>query len=188
MARLIFLGPPGAGKGTQAKLLAELLQVPHISTGDILRSALKAKTPLGQKAQSYMDAGELVPDDLILDLIRDRLSQQDAHKGWILDGFPRNVTQASFLDDLLQELHQTCDFAINLEVPDEVLMARLLERSQKEGRSDDNEDTIQRRLEVYHNQTEPIIGFYRDRSVLTAVNGDQPVESVTEYLKQLVCS
>ncbi|NES24747.1 MAG: adenylate kinase [Symploca sp. SIO3E6] len=188
MARLIFLGPPGAGKGTQAKLLAELLQVPHISTGDILRSALKAKTPLGQKAQAYMNAGELVPDDLILDLIRDRLNQQDANQGWILDGFPRNVSQASFLDTLLQELNQTCDFAINLEVPDEVLMARLLERAQKEGRSDDNEDTIRRRLEVYHNQTEPIIGFYRDRSVLTAINGDQPVESVTEYLKQLVCS
>ncbi|NET59088.1 MAG: adenylate kinase [Symploca sp. SIO2E6] len=188
MARLIFLGPPGAGKGTQAKLLAEVLQVPHISTGDILRSAIAAKTPLGQKAQSYMDAGELVPDGLILDMIRDRLNEQDAHQGWILDGFPRNVSQASFLDTLLQELNQTCDLAINLEVPDEVLMARLLERSQKEGRADDNEDTIRRRLEVYHHQTAPIIGFYRDRSVLTAINGDQSVESVTEYLKQLVCS
>jgi adenylate kinase len=188
MARLIFLGPPGAGKGTQAKLLAELLQVPHISTGDILRSAITAKTPIGQKAQSYVDCGELVPDGLILDMIRDRLNQPDAHKGWILDGFPRNVGQASFLDKLLQELNQTCDCAINLEVPDEVLMARLLERAQKEGRADDNEDTIRRRLEVYRNETAPVIGFYRDRSVLTAINGNQPVNSVTEYLQQLLCS
>ncbi|NER51792.1 MAG: adenylate kinase [Symploca sp. SIO1A3] len=188
MARLIFLGPPGAGKGTQAKLLAELLQVPHISTGDILRSAITAKTPLGEKAKSYMDAGDLVPDSLILDMIRDRLNQSDAHKGWILDGFPRNVNQASFLDELLQELNQTCDYAINLEVPDEVLMSRLLERAQKEGRADDNEDTIRRRLEVYRSETAPVIGFYRDHSVLTVINGDQPVQSVTEYLKQLVCS
>ncbi len=188
MARLIFLGPPGAGKGTQAKLLAELLQVPHISTGDILRSAIAAKTPLGEKAKSYMDAGDLVPDSLILDMIRDRLNQSDTHKGWILDGFPRNVSQASFLDKLLQELNQTCDYAINLEVPDEVLMTRLLERAQKEGRADDNEDTIRRRLEVYRSATAPVIGFYRDHSVLKVINGDQPVQSVTEYLKQLVCS
>jgi len=186
MARLIFLGPPGAGKGTQAKLLAELLQVPHISTGDILRSAIAAKTTLGEKAKSYMDAGDLVPDSLILDMIREHLNQPDAHKGWILDGFPRNLSQASFLDKLLQELNQACDLAINLEVSDEVLMARLLERAQKEGRTDDNEDTIRRRLEVYRNETAPVIGFYRERTVLTAINGDQPVNSVTESLKKLV--
>src|SRR4028118_2241857 len=103
MTRLIFLGPPGAGKGTQAKLLADLLNIPHISTGEILRSAVAAQTPLGQKAKAYMDKGELVPDELLLDLVRDRLSQADAQSGWILDGFPRNVSQAAFLDDLMQE-------------------------------------------------------------------------------------
>ena len=183
MTRLIFLGPPGAGKGTQAKLLAELLKIPHISTGDILRSAIAQATPLGQKAQSYVEQGLLVPDELLLDLIRDRLNQPDAHKGWILDGFPRNVSQASFLDDLLQELNQTCD-CVNLEVPDEVLMTRLMER----GRPDDTPETISTRLGVYHNETAPVIGFYRDRSALKAINGDRPMEAVTESLKQIVDS
>jgi adenylate kinase len=183
MTRLIFLGPPGAGKGTQAKFLAEVLNIPHISTGDILRSAIAQGTPLGQKAQSYVDKGELVPDELLLDLIRERLNQADAQTGWILDGFPRNVNQAAFLEQLLQELNQSCD-CVNLEVPDEVLVARMLGR----GRQDDNEDTIRRRLEVYRNDTEPLIGFYRDRSVLKSINGDRSVEEVTESLKQLVAS
>jgi len=183
MTRLIFLGPPGAGKGTQAKLLAELLNIPHISTGDILRNAIALATPLGQKAQSYVDKGELVPDDLLLDLVRDRLNQADAEKGWILDGFPRNVNQASFLDDLLQKLNQNCE-CINLEVPDEVLVDRMLGR----GRRDDNEETIRRRLEVYHNETAPLIGFYRERSTLRAINGDRPLEEVTESLKQVVAA
>ena len=183
MTRLIFLGPPGAGKGTQAKFLAEVLNIPHISTGDILRSAIAQATDLGQKAQSYVDKGELVPDELLLDLIRERLNQADAQTGWILDGFPRNVNQAAFLEQLLQELNQSCD-CVNLEVPDEVLVARMLGR----GRQDDNEDTIRRRLEVYRNDTEPLIGFYRDRSVLKSINGDRSVEEVTESLKQLVAS
>jgi len=183
MTRLIFLGPPGAGKGTQAKFLADLLNIPHISTGDILRSAIAQGTPLGQKAQSYVDKGELVPDDLLLDLIRERLNQPDAQNGWILDGFPRNVNQASFLEQLLQELNQSCDCG-NLEVPDEVLVARMLGRARK----DDNEDTIRRRLEVYRKDTEPLIGFYRDRSVLKSINGDRSVVEVTESLKQLVTS
>lgn len=183
MTRLIFLGPPGAGKGTQAKLLADLLKIPHISTGDILRNAIAQATPLGQKAQSYVEKGLLVPDELLLDLIRDRLNQPDAHQGWILDGFPRNVSQASFLDDLLQELNQTCD-CVNLEVPDEVLIARLMER----GRPDDTPETIGTRLGVYHKQTEPVIGFYRERSALKSINGDRTVEEVTKSLKQLVDS
>jgi len=183
VTRLIFLGPPGAGKGTQAKLLAELLKIPHISTGDILRSAIAQATPLGQKAQSYVEQGLLVPDELLLDLIRDRLNQPDAHRGWILDGFPRNVSQASFLDNLLQELNQTCD-CVNLEVPDEVLMTRLMER----GRPDDTPETIRTRLGVYHKETAPVIGFYRDRSALKAINGDRPMEAVTESLKQIVDS
>lgn len=184
MTRLVFLGPPGAGKGTQAKLLAELLSIPHISTGDILRSAIAQNTPLGQKAQSYVVKGELVPDELLLDLIRDRLQQPDAQKGWILDGFPRNVNQASFLDQLLQELHQQVDYAVNLEVPDEVLISRLLER----GRQDDNQDIIRRRLEIYRQETTPLIGFYDERSSLKAINGDRSMADVTESLKHLVSS
>ena len=184
MTRLIFLGPPGAGKGTQAKLLADLLEIPHISTGDILRSAIAQATPLGQKAKSYMEKGELVPDELLLDLVCDRLKQPDAHKGWILDGFPRNVSQAAFLEKLLQELNQTFDYAVNLDVPDEVLMSRLLGR----GRHDDNEQTVRRRLEVYRNETEPLIGFYTERSSLKVINGDRSVEEVTQSLQQVVAS
>ena len=184
MTRLIFLGPPGAGKGTQAKLLADLLEIPHISTGDILRSAIAQATPLGQKAKSYMEKGELVPDELLLDLVCDRLKQPDAHKGWILDGFPRNVSQAAFLEKLLQELNQTFDYAVNLDVPDEVLMSRLLGR----GRHDDNEQTVRRRLEVYRNETEPLIGFYSERSSLKVIDGDRSVEEVTQSLQQVVAS
>ena len=183
MTRLIFLGPPGAGKGTQAKVLAEQLKIPHISTGDILRNAVTAKTPLGQKAQLYMDKGELVPDNLLLDLVHERLGEPDAQKGWILDGFPRNVSQASFLESLLQELNQTCE-CINLEVPDEVVVARMLGR----GRKDDTPEAIRTRLEVYRNDTAPLIEFYRDRSALKAINGDRSLEEVTASLKQIVTS
>jgi adenylate kinase len=181
MTRLIFLGPPGAGKGTQAKLLAELLNIPHISTGEILRSAVAAQTPLGQTAKAYMDKGELVPDELLLDLVRDRLSQADAQSGWILDGFPRNVGQAAFLDDLMQETHQTCT-CVNLDVPDEVLVNRLLGR----GRSDDTPEAIRTRLEVYRKETTPLIDFYGERSVLRVVDGDRSLTEVTDSLKQVV--
>ncbi|MEO0535059.1 MAG: adenylate kinase [Cyanobacteria bacterium P01_A01_bin.123] len=182
MTRLIFLGPPGAGKGTQAMVLSQACHVPHISTGDILRVAVAEQTNLGKKAAFYMNAGELVPDELILDLIRDRLGKSDADSGWILDGFPRNVPQATFLDTLLEDIQQPCEFVVNLDVPDEVLVARLLSR----GRADDNESVIRNRLEVYRNQTEPLIDFYRDRQQLVSVDGNQPVESVTDELKALV--
>ena len=182
MKRLIFLGPPGAGKGTQAKILASEYQIPHISTGDILREAVKTQTPLGQKAQSYMDQGELVPDHLIIDLIKERLSQPDAAEGWILDGFPRNVSQASFLEKLLTELNLSADSVLNLEVPDEVLVARLLARK----RQDDNEETIRRRLEIYHKDTVPVISFYSDRDLLQVVPGNAPMEEVTNSLKAII--
>ena len=182
MTRLIFLGPPGAGKGTQAKLLSEFCQVPHISTGDILRTAVAEKTELGKKAEFFMDAGELVPDELILDLILERLSQSDAVKGWILDGFPRNVPQANFLDSLLQKINQPCEFVVNLDVPDEVLLVRLLSR----GRQDDNEVVIRNRLDVYRQKTEPLIDFYRNRQQLVSVDGNQTVETVTSELQRLV--
>ena len=182
MIRVIFLGPPGAGKGTQAGVLSKGFEVPHISTGDILRSAVADKTELGQKAESYMNAGELVPDDLILDLIRERLGQEDADKGWILDGFPRNVSQANFLDKLLAEIDQPCECVLNLEVPDNVLISRLLAR----GRKDDNEDVIRHRLDVYHQQTEPLIEFFRNRQQLISINGHQPMDAVADDLKQVL--
>ena len=182
MKRLIFLGPPGAGKGTQALILSDLYQIPHISTGDILRAAVQAETPLGIKARNYMDAGELVPDHLILDLIKERLSQSDTQEGWILDGFPRNVSQAAFLEKLLQELQLTADCVLNLEVPDEILVERLLARNRK----DDNETTIRRRLEVYHQDTVPVISFYSARGMLKAVNGHNSLEGVTTALTAII--
>ena len=182
MTRLIFLGPPGAGKGTQAKLLAASCKVPHISTGDILRSAVTEKTELGKKAEFFMAAGELVPDELMLDLILERLSQPDAGKGWILDGFPRNVSQAQFLVGLLEKIGQPCEFVVNLDVPDEVLLVRLLSR----GRHDDSEAVIRNRLDVYRQKTEPLIDFYRSRQQLVSIDGNQTVETVTTELEKLV--
>lgn len=182
MTRLIFLGPPGAGKGTQAQILSKNCQVPHISTGDILRAAVKAKSALGQKAEGYMSAGELVPDNLILDLIKERLGEEDAARGWLLDGFPRNVEQAEFLNTLLDEINQTCDVVINLEVPDDVLVARMLER----GRNDDKEDVIRNRLVVYREQTEPLIALYEGLKQLVSVNGNQEMDTVTKALQAIV--
>ncbi len=184
MPRLIFLGPPGAGKGTQAQTLAQHWRIPHISTGDILRQAMRDRSPLGIEAQGYMDRGELVPDQLVLDIIAERLSQPDTESGWILDGFPRNVSQAGFLAELLQKLEQDGIRVINLEVPDEVLVSRLLDR----GRQDDTEQVIRRRLEVYREQTLPLIDFYRDRQQLMSVNGNQPLEKVTFELQNLLAS
>ncbi|MEM6450910.1 MAG: adenylate kinase [Cyanobacteria bacterium P01_D01_bin.105] len=184
MTRLIFLGPPGAGKGTQALKLSESCEVPHISTGDILRSAVKAKSELGQKAESYMSAGELVPDDLILDLIRERLAQKDTDNGWLLDGFPRNVEQAEFLSRLLEDIGQSCDSVINMEVPDDVLVERMLAR----GRADDKEDVIRNRLVVYRQQTEPLVEFYKGQALLKSVDGAQTMDEVTADLKEIIQS
>jgi len=180
--RLIFLGPPGAGKGTQAQIISENHEIPHVSTGDILRAAVAQGTPLGKQAKDYMNRGELVPDALILGLIQDRLSYEDAAEGWILDGFPRNVNQAAFLEELLAQLNQNADCVLNLEVPDEVLVSRLLERKRK----DDNETTIRRRLEVYHQDTVPVIDFYQQRKTLKIIDGNQTMEEVTKRLSQAI--
>jgi adenylate kinase len=180
--RLIFLGPPGAGKGTQAQILAENHQIPHVSTGDILRAAVAQETTLGIQAKDYMNRGELVPDDLILNLIQDRLAYEDTANGWILDGFPRNVKQAAFLEELLAQLEQNADCVLNLEVPDEILVSRLLARKRK----DDNESTIRRRLEVYHQDTVPVIDFYQQRSTLRTIDGDRTMEEVTAQLSSAI--
>jgi adenylate kinase len=182
VTRLIFLGPPGAGKGTQAQILAHLLHIPHISTGDILRENVSQSTALGLEAQGYMDRGELVPDNLILAMAKDRLSQPDAQSGWLLDGFPRNVAQATFLDQLLESIGQTYDTAINLEVPDDVIVDRLLAR----GRKDDQEAVIRHRLAVYREQTAPLISFYQGRHQLVSINGNLPQEEVSTQLKQAI--
>ncbi|MBD2346289.1 adenylate kinase [Anabaena subtropica] len=184
MTRLIFLGPPGAGKGTQAQILAEHLHIPHISTGDILRQAMKEQTPLGIKAQGYVDSGELVPDQLVQDLVEERLDQSDAKSGWILDGFPRKVTQAAFLEELLQKIGQGGERVVNLDAPDDVVVTRLLSR----GRKDDTEEVIRRRLEIYRNDTAPLIDYYSDRQKLLTINGDQSQEDVTHELKKTLGS
>ena len=180
--RLIFLGPPGAGKGTQAQVLSEQHDIPHISTGDILREAVEQETPLGTQAKDYMSRGELVPDALILDLIQDRLSYEDAAGGWILDGFPRNVNQAAFLEKILTKLEQNADCVLNLEVPDEVLVERLLARKRK----DDNENTIRRRLEIYHQDTVPVINFYQQKKTLKTIDGNKTMEEVSTSLSKAI--
>jgi adenylate kinase len=179
LTRLIFIGAPGAGKGTQAAILAEHFHIPHISTGDILRAAVADQTELGLQAKAYMDAGDLVPDSLILDLIRDRLAQSDAANGWILDGFPRNVAQAEFLDKLLVEINQHDYVGLELFVPDDILVERLMLR----GRADDNADTIRRRLGVYHQQTSPLTAFYKNQQRLRQVNGHQELAVVAQDLQ-----
>jgi adenylate kinase len=182
VTRLIFLGPPGAGKGTQAQALAEFLNIPHISTGEIFRQAIKEQTPLGTIAQSYLDQGELVPDELTQNLVQERLGQPDAQSGWILDGFPRNVSQAAFLDELLVTINQNDERVVNLDAPDEIVVARLLGR----GRKDDSEEVIRRRLEVYRDETAPLIDYYRDRQKLITVNGNQSPEEVSTELQKVI--
>ena len=179
MSRLIFIGPPGSGKGTQAAELSKREDIPHISTGDILRNSVANQTPLGLKAKSYMDQGELVPDALVLDLVQERLQQDDAQKGWILDGFPRNTLQAEALQKMLSSSNNDYDCAIFLDVPEEVLVERLLSR----GRADDTTETIRNRLKVYNEETQPLIQFYRDGGKLKEVKGDRSVEQVTQDLQ-----
>lgn len=186
--RLIFLGPPGAGKGTQAKILAEHLNIPHISTGEILRKAKQEGTPVGLQAKAYMDRGDLVPDSVLQALVRERLQQNDAQtQGWILDGFPRTLGQANFLETLLPEIKQTCDLAINITVADEILVGRLAKRAELEGRSDDTEEVIRNRLIVYSQETAPLIDFYQKSSntPLVTVDGDRVLEVITAELKEL---
>ncbi|HTR04908.1 MAG TPA: adenylate kinase [Thermoanaerobaculia bacterium] len=176
--RIVFLGPPGSGKGTQAKLLAERLQVPAISTGDILRAAVKDRTPLGLQAQATMEKGELVSDALIVALIRDRVAQKDARGGFILDGFPRTLEQGRALEALLLEAGEGLSAAVNFEVPEKSLVDRMAGRAKAEGRADDRPETIRERLRVYREKTEPLQAFYAERGLLAGVDGVGTVEDV----------
>lgn len=172
--RLILVGPPGAGKGTQAVRLAERLDVPHISTGDLFRANLSQQTPLGMEAKRYMDAGDLVGDEVTVGMVRDRLTEDDAAKGFILDGFPRTVAQADALAEILTAVGDELNAVIALEVPEDVLVQRLLGR----GRADDTEDVIHRRQEVYREETSPLLRHYRN--VLVTVDAVGEVEQITD--------
>jgi adenylate kinase len=174
---LILLGPPGSGKGTQAKLLERELGLTHISTGDILRRAVAEGTPLGREAQRLMSAGQLVPDRVMIDLVRERLAD-GAAGGFLLDGFPRTVEQAQGLDEMVKETGRQIDRVVSIRVDREELIRRLLDRAKLEGRSDDTAEVIAKRLEVYDRQTAPVAEWYRRRSLLVEVDGGRSIEAV----------
>lgn len=177
--RLLLLAPPGAGKGTQAKRLSQYYGIEHISTGDLLRKEVAAGTPLGRQAKEYLDRGDLVPDDLIRDMVVERVTEADAKGGFLLDGYPRNLAQAEESNRMARDQGITIDGAVYLDVSQEELLRRLLARAGTESRSDDNIDTIRRRLEVFHTQTRPLADYFRDRGLLISVDGEQPIEKVT---------
>lgn len=204
---IVLLGAPGAGKGTQAAKLVAEFGTPHISTGDMLRAAVKAGTPLGKKAQTYMNAGELVPDEVIIGLVTERLSEPDTQKGFILDGFPRTSAQAVALDAELSRLNRPLDSALLVDVKFDVIIKRLTSRrmckecgfigtdalsscpkcgGEMYQRSDDNEQTVRNRLEVYERSTAPLIDYYRGSDLLVTVDGDRDVELVYNDIKQLL--
>ena len=203
--KIIMLGAPGAGKGTQAKQIASKYNIPHISTGDIFRANIKNGTELGKKAKEYMDQGMLVPDELTCDLVMDRIAQDDCERGFVLDGFPRTIPQAEALTNALTKIGQSMDFAIDVDVPDENIVNRMGGRraclncgatyhlvfnpTKAEGvcdacgnptvlRDDDKPETVQKRLTVYHDQTQPLIDYYREQNILKSVDGTKPMDEV----------
>ncbi|MAS53352.1 adenylate kinase [Nocardioides sp.] len=177
--RLILMGPPGAGKGTQATFVAQHFGIPAISTGDIFRANVGQGTPLGLEAQKYMDAGEYVPDEVTNKMVRNRIDEPDAKPGFLLDGYPRTTAQVAELDGMISFTGHRLDAAVVLTVNAEELVQRLLQRAEKDGRTDDTEDVIRRRQEVYAEQTEPLIEVYRSRGVLVEVDGMGEVDEVT---------
>ena len=203
--KIIMLGAPGAGKGTQAKQIADKYSIPHISTGDIFRANIKNGTELGKKAKQYMDQGALVPDELTCDLVMDRIQQDDCKNGFVLDGFPRTIPQAEVLDAALGKINEKMDYAIDVDVPDENIVNRMSGRRaclncgatyhlisippKVEGicdrcgseivlREDDKPETVQKRLKVYHEQTQPLIDYYKNQGILKSVDGTQPMDEV----------
>jgi adenylate kinase len=177
--RLILMGPPGAGKGTQAKVVSARLGVPAISTGDIFRANVSQQTPLGVEAKRYMDAGDYVPDEVTNAMVRSRIAEPDAEGGFLLDGYPRTVAQVEELDAMLAEGGHRLDAVVVLTVDQDELVARLLKRAEIEGRADDTEDVVRRRQQVYTDQTAPLIAVYRDRGLLREVDGMGSVDDVS---------
>lgn len=211
--KIIMLGAPGAGKGTQAKMIAEKYGLPHISTGDIFRANIKNGTELGKEAKEYMDKGLLVPDELTVRLLLDRVAKDDCQNGYVLDGFPRTIPQAEVLDEELSKLGEKVDYAVNVDVPDENIVNRMSGRRaclscgatyhvvsippKKEGicdvcgselvlRDDDKPETVQKRLKVYHEQTQPLIDFYEKKGVLRSVDGTLPMEEVFAAITEIL--
>lgn len=184
--RIVFLGPPGSGKGTQAKLLAKRLGIPAVSTGDMLREAVRRQTELGRRAKTIMEAGELVPDDVVIGLIRERIGMPDAARGFILDGFPRTVEQARALDGLLEGNGTPLAAVVNLAVPEATLLERLIGRAEQEGRSDDRPETIRERLRVYGEKNDPLVAFYEAAGLLTRVDGFGSVDDVTARIDRVL--
>jgi adenylate kinase len=180
--RLILMGPPGAGKGTQAVHVAEHFGVPAISTGDIFRRNVSEGTELGVQAQGYMDAGEYVPDEITNQMVRNRIDEPDAEPGFLLDGYPRTVAQVEELDGMITHTGHRLDAAVVLTVDSEEIVERLLQRAQTEGRTDDTEEVIRRRQDVYAEQTEPLIDLYRERGILIEVDGMGEVDAVTKRI------
>ena len=178
--RLLIMGPPGAGKGTQAARVADRLGIPPISTGEIFRRNLAEGTPLGQQAKRYMDAGEYVPDDVTNAMVAERLAQPDAAGGWLLDGYPRTLAQVDALDAMMAQSGTTLDTVVELVADTEAVVARLLRRAEIEGRADDNEETIRRRMEVYAEETAPLTATYRERGLLVQVDGMGEIDEVTD--------
>lgn len=211
--KVIMLGAPGAGKGTQAKQIADKYSIPHISTGDIFRANIKNGTELGKKAKTYMDQGLLVPDELVVELVADRIQQDDCKNGFVLDGFPRTIPQAEALDAALAKINEKMDYAIDVDVPDENIISRMSGRraclncgatyhivtipTKVEGvcdrcgspvvlRDDDQPETVKKRLEVYHEQTQPLIDYYKKQNILKTVDGVQPMEEVFKAIVEIL--
>jgi adenylate kinase len=184
---IVILGPPGAGKGTQGKLIAAEAGIPHINTGDMFRAECAAGTELGEKVKSILDDGDLVPDELTIEVVRARLAQDDTTDGFILDGFPRTLAQAEALDQVLAELDGgELSAVLDFEIPDEIAVQRLLGRAAVEGRSDDLPDLIRHRLDVYHEKTEPLVEYYRTRGLLVPIHADRSVEEVFSEVQQVL--
>jgi adenylate kinase len=184
--RLILLGPPGAGKGTQAKILIDSYGIPQLSTGDILRSAIAAKTPMGLAAKEIMDRGDLVSDQIVNGIVSERLDQDDCKPGFVLDGFPRTIPQAQALEAMLTEKGMGLDAVIEITADADVLVERIAKRARESGvaRGDDNPDVLRNRLDVYRQQTAPLVEFYRGKGLLRSVDGMQSVETVTAAIRQ----
>ena len=183
---LIILGAPGSGKGTQGALLSTRLGIPRISTGDLLRAAVKDGAPLGKKAKQYMDQGLLVPDDVILGLIAEVLRSADARNGVLMDGFPRTLAQAEAVDALLAAQGRVVDRVLLIDVPEDALIERMVKRAVIEGRADDTPETIRRRQRVYHEQTAPLVAFYEERGLVARVDGFGTVEEIAERMHEAV--